>query len=217
MPAPQADLLVSIARASRLVPAAVSAMLGLAVIVVPLAVGVRFDFIDVTLLLHLSMAVTLGGTALVLEDRAIASTRVLPISAARVALVRMAMSTVVLTPAWVVQLVAAPHLVLAAGGYAATGLFIEPYAVLAWTWTAAWWRVNHSPDGSGASIAAPAMLIGLIAIGFLPDPIALYVNPADPGFAGSRVRWLLLLLTGIVALLCCLRATTPRGSRPSRS
>lgn len=212
--AERTDLLRSVTRAGRILPIVISAALGLSVIAVPFALGIRFGFIDATLLIHLSMVVMLSGSALTLDDPAIATTRVLPISAVRVATIRMTVAIFVLTPAWVLQLALAPHLITASGQFDAKGLFIEAYGLLVWTWVVAWWRVSSRSDGSGAVAAAPALFLGAVAIGFLPHQIALFVNPAEPEFGQSRLRWCVLLTAGIVLLTSAMsRASGARRRR----
>lgn len=195
-----ADLYLSINRTTRLRPLAVSLLFGSAIIVVPLIAGVRFEFVDVTLLVRVAMVVSLSGAAFILDDPTNTWIRVLPINATSIAITRIGLALAIITPVWAIQLALAPQLVQASSPYQPWGLSIEAYGLLAWTWTAAWWRASNQPDGSGGAIAAPALFITVIASGFLPDQWALAMNPAELGYADSRLRWLIILAAGVIAL-----------------
>lgn len=214
------DLYRSILRTTRLKPLAVSLALGTAVIGIPLLLGLRFEYLDVTLTIRVAMVVSLSGAAFVLDDPTLATTRVQPFHAGAVAITRMCFALALITPFWVLQLAFAPHLVEASAPYNPWGLAIEAYAFLAWMWAAAWWRAMRRNDGAGGALAAPALFIVAMVLAFLPAGVALFLNPAEPGYDASRLRWLVLLLAGLAVLVLGLVRSRPisrgwrrRGSR----
>jgi hypothetical protein len=90
--------------------------------------------------------------------------------------------------------------------YPRAGLVLEPYALLAWAWAFAV-LASARPGGRGSVLAAPGLLVLSVVLALLPEQTAFYLAPGAPGFPGSRVRWVLLLTTGLAALAssCALR------------
>lgn len=200
------DLLRSVLRAGRWWPAVTGAATGVVIVLVPLLLGLEVGYLDATTLLHLSLAVTVCGAAFTLDDPTRSMSSALPVSPVRVALVRMAAASAVILASWVVQLVLAPHVIDATvGPYPGMSLFVEAPAVLVWTWLAAWVATARRVGGDGSSLAAPAVVIVMLTIGFLPDAAALFLAPADEGFAASRVRWVVILVAGVLSLGAALR------------
>lgn len=195
-----ADVLATIVRTTRTGPLACSAALSVLVLLVPIVLGAELDFLDATLTLHLAMVAMLIGTAFVLDDPAQPLTEVLPFSARYVRAVRMALTLVPVTACWAVLLWLAPMTVTSAAAYPRTGLVVEPYAFLAWTWACAGFA-GARRAGRGSSLAAPALLVLSVVPALLPDSVAFYVSPGAPAYEESRLRWAALLVAGLVALL----------------
>lgn len=205
-----ADVLATVVRTTRLGPLACSAALSVLVLVVPIALGAELDFLDATLTLHLAMVAMLIGTAFVLDDPAQPLTEVLPVSARHVRAVRMVLTLVPVTLCWAVLLWLAPMTVTSVAAYPRAGLVVEPYALLAWTWACAAFAGSRR-GGRGSSLAAPALLVLSVVPALLPDSVAFYVSPGAPGFAESRLRWVVLLVAGLVALVVVALNRKPAG------
>jgi fluoroquinolone transport system permease protein len=194
-----ATVLGAVIRATPFGPLACSAALSVAVLLTPILVGVELDFLDATLTLHLAMVAMLLGTAFVLDDPARPLTEVLPISARRAGVIRMAVTLVPVTVCWAVLLWLAPMTVASTAPYPRAGLVLEPYALLACVWALAVTAAARR-GGRAGTIAAPALLILSVILAMAPDAAAFYVSPGAPGFADSRVRWVALLAAGSLAL-----------------
>jgi len=202
-----ADAVRAIAGNTRLSPLWCSGALSIAIMVTPILLGENFTFSDSTLLLHLSMVTLLIGAAFVLDDPARDLTAVLPFSGVRVDITRMLLALVPVTAFWLALLAMAPYIVVNEGRYARNGLFIEPYALLAWTWAVAMAVGKRRGTDSRGAVAAPFLLIFSLGLAVLPTAAMVYLSPNAPGYAGTRVRWAVLLAIGVVALVV---ATSPR-------
>lgn len=198
------DVLRTVLRTTRFGPLACGAVVSVLVLLVPIMLGADLDFLDATLTLHLAMVAMLLGAAFVLDDPAHPLTEMLPISARHVSVIRMAVSLLPITACWAVLLWLAPLTVSSVAAYPRAGLVLEPYALLAWTWVFAV-GIGSRSSARGGVLAAPALLVLSVVPALLPDSAAFYVAPGAPAFADSRVRWVVLLVTGLVGLLTALR------------
>jgi hypothetical protein len=210
-----ADVLATIVRTSRTGPLACSAALSVLVLLVPIVLGAELDFLDATLTLHLAMVAMLIGTAFVLDDPAQPLTEVLPYSARYVRAVRMALTLVPVTACWAVLLLLAPMTVTSAAAFPRAGLVVEPYALLAWSWACAVFA-GARRGGRGSMLAAPALLVLSVVPALLPDPVAFYVSPGAPAYEESRLRWAVLLVLGLIALLVVVARWRPVAARRTR-
>ncbi len=206
------DILGAVIRTTRFGPLTCSAALSVLVLLVPLLMGADLDFLDATLTLHLAMVAMLLGAAFVLDDSARPLTEVLPVSAKRVTVIRMAVTLVPITACWAVLLWLAPLTVASVAAYPRAGLILEPYALLAWVWALAVTTAARR-GGRASTMAAPALLIVSVVLALMPEAASFYVSPGAPTFPGSRVRWAALLAVGVIALGTTLtdrRPLTPR-------
>lgn len=194
------DVVVAIIRATTWVPFAVGTVIGTGLLLVPLAVGIRFEFLDVALLARLSMVALLSGCCFVLDDATMRSTFALPVSASQVAWIRIASTLAVFAVAWAGVMLLAPHLVTSGTPDRTWALAVEPFALLPWIWAAAWVRAVRDLDGNGSALAAPVLFAVAAGLAFLPHGVELYVNPGAPDFAGSRLRWMAVLAAGSAVL-----------------
>lgn len=190
----------SVARSSRLWPVAASASLAFVVVAVPRAAGVRLEYLDATSFINLTMVILISGAAFALDDPAFSATAALPISPARVAILRMVFCLLVITPIWLCQLWIGPQLVVKGTEYDVWGMFIQPFALLLWMWALAFWRTGRAPDGAGGMAAGPALVLVTLGFALLPERWALFLSPGTPFYADSRCRWLMILLVGALAL-----------------
>lgn len=215
-PVDSLETLWSLRRATRLGPVLVSSLMGVAIVAVPVALEQQFRLLDVTLILHLGMLTMLVGAGFVLDDPADNTTAVTPLGPGRVAAVRLGMASVVLALSWSSQLALAPRLVSVGQSVPQLSLGIEAPAMATWIWAvAALAGSARERNAAGGAVAAPFTIISGVAIALLPDRVALFVNPTDDGFDDSRVRWIIVLVTGAVALaLSVQRLASGRRSRP---
>ena len=207
----RADLLRSVVRATRLRPLVISSVVGVLVVAIPLVGGARLDLFDVSTVLHLALVATLTGAAFVLDDPTYGGLLGLPVSARTVTVVRVALATVIVSVAWGLQLLMAPHLDASGQVLPRAGLSIEAYGLVVWIWVMALGTALRRQDGIGGTTAAPVFLLSSFLITLLPDDIALFVNVADPDFGSSRWRWSLVLLAGILMFTLVLRRPSRRG------
>jgi hypothetical protein len=204
----------TIVRATRFGPLACSCVLSVLVFLVPIMFGAEHDFLDATLTLRLAMVALLLGAAFVLDDSARPLTEALPLSANRAAAIRMAVTLVPITACWALLLWLAPMTVASAAFYPRAGLIVEPYALLAWLWALAI-GASGRRGGRSSALAAPALLIFAAGLALLPEAVAIYVPPGAPGYAESRLRWAVLLLVGLTALVAVVSGRLRVRVRPA--
>lgn len=204
------DLLDSVRRTTVLTPLLVSSTLGVTLLAALLTLGVRLAPMDVASTLRFSLAVTLVGATFLLDDPARTSTQALPVSPARVAAIRLAFGTAILTVSWIAQLLLAPQLSNSSLPFDPRPFVIEAYGIVVWLWVGAAWRAPHDRKGSGASFAAPALLLLFVALMLLPDSVALFVDGDSPDLVASRWRWAVVLLTGVISLALLLAPSRRR-------
>lgn len=213
------DVLVEVVRTARLAPLWCSGALSVLVLLVPAALGAELDILDATSALHLALVALLVGAAFVLDDPARTLTEVLPVSARRTAVVRMAVALFPVTAAWALLLWLAPLTVRSDTPYPRGGLVIEAYALLAWTWAVAARVGARRNDGSGSVAAAASLLVVATALTMLPRRWAFYLSPGAEGFSDSRWRWSVFLAAGVALLVAGIaprRRSASLGPRPWR-
>ena len=210
------DLVVTLLRSTRLLPLCASALLGVLVVAGPIALRVRLDVLDATLVLHLAMVTLLSGAAFVLDDPARSLTEVLPIPARAVALFRAGIGLVVVSAGWLVILWLAPHTTTSEVPYPRAGLVVEAYALVVWVWAVAAHVAGTRGDGVGGQVAAPFGLGLACLLAVLPSGLAFFVTPGAPEYAESRARWFVLLATGLAALAAALAGRGRLRSRRRR-
>lgn len=194
------DAIRAVLRSTRLLPLLCGGALSVVVLSIPILAGTRFDFIDATLSLHLSMLIVLVGAAFVLDDPARPLTEVMPISATRTTVLRMALSLIPITVFWSILLALAPYTVSNSRDYDRWGLIIELYALLTWVWAVAAAVAARRDGGMASPLAAPFVLFAGVVLVLLPDSAALFVSPGAEHFGPSRWRWLAVGVVGAGAL-----------------
>lgn len=100
---------------------------------------------------------------------------------------------------------------------AAGGLALEAAALAAVAVAVALWAGDRAPDGRGGSVAAPALLVGMLAALVIqrlqPRLLTLLpFSPDDPSWVPAHGWWALILsLAALVVVRCCQDPATPRG------
>lgn len=216
------DLVAAVLRATKLTALVTTSVIGVAFLVLPLVFGLRNSLrdLDVGVIYHLSLIVSLAGAGFVLDDRAHETLAVTTIGRARVAVIRMLAGLAALAPVWWLQLWLVPQLIDTDRHIPTLGLAIEGPILAICIWAVGSVFAARF-DGQASSVAVPAALIGCALIFFLPAPISLFENPASDRFAASRLRFLVLGVLGVAALTYSLRtknffAPGPRVGGPGR-
>lgn len=203
-------LVAAVLRGTKLTALVTTSVIGVAFLAVPLLFGLRNSLrdLDVGVIYHLSLIVSLAGAGFVLDDRAHETLAVTAVGRARVAVIRMLAGLCALAPVWWLQLWLVPQLIDTDRQIPTLGLAIEGPILAICIW-AAGSVFSARFDGNGSSVAVPAALIGCALIFFLPAPITLFENPASAAFAASRLRFLVLGVLGAAVLTFSLRAKKP--------
>ncbi|HEY0189134.1 MAG TPA: hypothetical protein VGC67_16720 [Cellulomonas sp.] len=170
------------------------------VLVVAGLVSARYGLgtVDATTALHVSMLVTLLGACYVLDDPAAASLVAMPVGPLHTTALRMTVGSVLVGASWLAQLALAPQLVTSSADWHPLGLVVEPFAILTAVFAVGAWRIGARPERSAAP-AALLVLFGYYAIMlFAPESFVLVASSADHVWSASRVRWVVLLLAGLI-------------------
>ena len=161
--------------------------------------------------LLVGMVALVCGAAFALEDPTEDDLAGTLVGVAARRLVRIGLALPVLAVAWWALVALARSGGTLTGLPATDGAFaVEATALLALAlWVAAVFR------GSGAALAVPAVLGGLLVLEtFLPARWALTVDPGDPElWAAAHRRWALLAVVAVMAFLWCSRDPARRGPR----
>ena len=159
------------------------------------ATGLRFALLDVTFLLHLTLALTVAGAPFTLTDPCSEFLSSLPRSFTITRIQRSVATAAAVVGSWILQLLMAPALIRSSEAYPISGLVIEvmPFILLA---LALSWR---DADGRSGAAGMIGLCVLYLACWVVPKGFDLFLEPNDPGFAGSRMRW--WLLTGTTAVL----------------
>ena len=196
-------LLRPTARATRWLPMAVGAALGLAIVLVPEALTTKLTGSQLTDLLRIAATCLALGAAFVLDDPATRSTPTVPTSRLARNLTRVLIALPALALCWAVTLglakATAHH--PAAGNVPAAALTLEAATLVAAAVALAAATARFSSDGNTGVFTAPAVLLLIAVIWFLPHRVAIVVPPGDPHWAAAHQRWAALLAAALVAFL----------------
>jgi hypothetical protein len=208
-------LLRPTARAMRWGPLAAAAGLGLAIVAVPAILSVRPAAAHLAMLLRLAAACGALGTAFLLDDPATRTTPTVPTSRLVRHLVRAGIALPVIAAWWVAALAVArtgvePEVSAGLPGAAIT-LEAAALVVVALALAAAGLRLTA--DGAVGPLAAPALLLFLAIVWFLPHRVALILNPTDPQWTSAHRRWAVLLVAAAIGFIWASREPSPRRER----
>jgi hypothetical protein len=208
-------LLRPTARAMRWGPLAAAAGLGLAVVIVPELLSVRLTAAHLTTLLRIAAACGALGVAFLLDDPATRSTPTVPTSRLIRHLVRAGIALPVAGVWWAATLTVAT--IGAKAGVAAAlpraALTLEAAALVAVAFVLAAIGQRFSTGGSAGTLAAPALLLLLAVVWFMPHRVALILAPTEPQWAPAHRRWAALLIAAVIGFGWASRESSPRGRR----
>ncbi|MFE7117575.1 ABC transporter [Streptomyces sp. NPDC057654] len=193
-------------RATRTAPLAVAAAAALLLSGGPALAG-GLEMTDVALLMRSGAVLLALGSAFILDDPAARTTEVVPVPRWLPRALRAALAVLVTGAAWggVVALgtlatTPAERPLLPAGG-----MTLEALALLALALALAALGLRLTP-GSGGALAAPGMVLCVLAAVLLPLPDSAqpFAQPLSPGWDTSRWTWTVLLCatTATAAILC---------------
>jgi hypothetical protein len=208
-------LLRPTAYAIRWAPPLAAAGFGLALVAVPSVMAVVLSVEDLTALLRIAAIAGALGAAFLLDDPATGSTAVAPTSRLVRHLARVGIAVPVFG-LWWGSVIAVTHAGAEDGvrnTLPLSGLTVEAAAILALAVALAAVAVRRSPDGTGAVVAAPGLLVVLAVLRLLPERVTLFVVPDDPRWVASHDRWAMLLAVAFVGAVwasCESRAASRR-------
>jgi hypothetical protein len=208
-------LLRPMARAMKWGPLLVAAGVGLAVVAIPAILSVGLTAAHLTTLLRIAAACGALGLAFLLDDAATRTTATVPTSR----LIRHAVRAGIALPAigiwWATTLTVATIGVKPAVAASLPGaaLTLEAAALVAAAFLLAASGLRFTTDGSGGTLAAPALLILLAVVWFMPHRVALILAPADPLWVAAHHRWAVLLIAAVAGFVWASRDSSPRGKR----
>jgi hypothetical protein len=194
-------------------PFAVAAGVGLAVVIAPMAISDRLTAAHLATLLRLAAACGALGVAFLLDDPATRSTPTVPTSRLVRHAVRVAVALPVAALWWAATLAT---VTLGANRQAVAALprgalTLEAAALVAVAFVLAAAGLHVSVDGSAGTLAAPALLIALAVVWFLPRRVALVLAPADPHWGSAHRRWVMVLLVAGIGFLWASRESHRRA------
>ncbi|MFI2752364.1 hypothetical protein ACGIF2_02890 [Cellulomonas sp. P22] len=193
------EVTAAVLRSSRLAPIVVSAVAGLLVVAALVSARYGLGTVDATTALHVSMLVTLVGACYVLDDPAAASLVAMPVGPLRTTTLRMIVGAVVVGTSWLAQLALAPRLVASSAEWHPLGLVVEPFAILTAVFAAGAWSIGNRPERSVVPVALLVLFAYYAVMLFVPDSFVLVASAADQAWDSSRVRWVVLLVAGLVS------------------
>jgi hypothetical protein len=203
-------------RSTNRVAIAVGAVVALAFGWIPLAAGIGLELSDAVTMLRFAAIGLVIGLAFVLDDPAAVTTATLPTPRHVLVALRVAPAAVLATVVWTVAWLGC-RLALDAESRALLpygGLLLELLALLALTFWLAGTRWGDETVRGGV-LAAPALVLLLIAAALLPDAAAVFPSPGTDRWDGSRWVWAAVLATGLAGLAWTGREPAPR-SRPAQ-
>ena len=216
-------LLRPTARATSWVPVAVGAALGLAIVLVPEALTTKLTGTQLTDLLRIAATCLALGAAFVLDDPATRSTPTVPTSRLARNLIRAVIALPATALCWAVTLglakATAHH--QAAGNHSAAwnlpaaALTLEAATLVATAVALAAMTARFNSDGNTGVFTAPAVLLLVAVIWFLPHRLAIVVPPGDPHWTAAHHRWAVLLAVALIAFLWTSHEGTGRPARGS--
>jgi hypothetical protein len=202
---PTARLVSSLLRPSlRLAPRTpllLSGFVGLATAAAPVVVGAELGLPDGAMLSRVGAVAVALGAGFALDDPAAPTTVVVPVPrllqrAVRAVPVFMAACAIWVAVAALARLAVAPE---ARGLFPWGGLALEAAALVVISLALAARGLPFTEGEHGAMVAAPGLVLLVIAAMLLPDQAALFVPPGHPHWASSHHVWAVLLGVGAVA------------------
>lgn len=192
---------------------AIAAGVGLAVVIVPMAWSNRLTAAHLATLLRLAAACGALGVAFLLDDPAARTTPAVPTSRLVRHAVRVAVALPVAALWWAATLIA---VTLGADRHAVAALprgalTLEAVALVAVALVLAAAGLHVGTDGSAGTLAAPALLMALAVVWFLPRRVALVLAPADPHWNAAHRRWGVVLLAAGIGFVWASRDSIRRG------
>jgi fluoroquinolone transport system permease protein len=216
-------LLRPTARAMRWGPLLAAGGLGLLIVGLPTALADQLTAAGLTTLLRIAAAGGALGIAFLLDDPAARTIPTVPTSRRLRHLLRAGIALPVAGLWWgaivLVTSLVATEGVLAAVPLGAVTLEAAALALLGLTVAAGALRLTA--DEPAGPLAAPALLVLLVAVWLLPHRVALIVAPADPQWDSAHRRWVAVLAGAVLVLVWVgreptggLRKGTRRIARP---
>jgi hypothetical protein len=208
-------LLRPMAHAMKWGPLLIAAGLGLAVVAVPAVLSVRLTAGHLTTLLRIAAACGALGVAFLLDDPATRTTPTVPTSRLVRHAVRAAIALPVAGVWWAATLTVATIGVQPAvtAALPRTALTLEAAALVAAALVLAASGLRFAADGTAGPLAAPALLMLLAIVWFMPYRVALILGPADPHWASAHRRWAVLLIAAVIGFVWASRDPSPRRRR----
>jgi hypothetical protein len=206
------------ARAIRWGPAAIAGGLALAALIVIETLATGLTTAQLTDLLRIAAACGALGIAFMLDDPA--TTSLLTVPASR--LIRHLLRAAITLPAaalWWIAILAITTVEAKSAVAAALprgALTVEATALTAVALALAAVGQRYSTGGNTGVIAAPALLITVAIMWFLPHQVALALAPADPHWTAAHHRWVALLAAAVIGFLLASREPTPHRDRARR-
>ena len=212
------SLLRPTARAIKWGPAAVAGGLALAVLIVPGTLATGLTTAQLTGLLRIAAACGALGIAFILDDPAATSLLTVPASRLTRHLLRAAITLPAAALWWIATLAIATAEAEAAvvAALPRGALTVETAALTAIALALAAAGQRYSTGGNTGVIAAPALLIVVAIMWFLPHQVALVLPPADPRWTAAHHRWAALLAAAAIGFLVASREPAPHRRRTRR-
>jgi hypothetical protein len=88
-------------------------------------------------------------------------------------------------------------------------LTLEAAALVAVAFVLAASGLRFATDGSAGTFAAPALLILLAILWFMPHRVALILTPTDPHWTSAHHRWAALLIAAVIGFVSASRGSSP--------
>jgi hypothetical protein len=201
------------ARAMRWGPFLAAAGLGLAVVAVPTVLSVRVTIGPLITLLRIAAACGALGVAFLLDDPSTRTIPTVPTSRLVRHVVRAAVALPVAAIWWAATLVVSTIGVRAPVAHALprAALTVEAAALVAVAFVLAASGLRINSGGTAGPLAAPALLVLLAGVWFLPYRVALILAPTDPHWSSAHRRWAVLLGVAVVGFVWAGRDPSPRG------
>jgi hypothetical protein len=199
-------LLRPTARAMAWGPFAVATGLGLAILIVPEILSDRLTAAHLTTLLRIAAACGALGVAFLLDDPAARSISTVPTSRLVRHAIRAGIAVPVTAAGWAVALAVTtfgPKAALPRGT-----LTLEAAALVAVAFALAAAGLRVTTEASAGTLAAPALLILLAIVWFVPRRVALILAPDDPQWTAAHHRWAALLIAAVITFILASRESS---------
>ncbi|YAL82437.1 hypothetical protein ACMYYO_10940 [Dermacoccaceae bacterium W4C1] len=172
----------------------------------------RFEFLDVTTVLRLTLVPTVVAVPFLLDDPLHHEQRALPVSLHRTLMTRLWIATGLVMTSWLAQLAVSPRLIDSGQPFAWQGMLIEPFPFVLLGFAAGLSGLRSGNAGVRGVVACAG---AWIVCWFLPEGLTLFLNPVEEGYAATRWRWAVLSVMCLIGLVLALRRWA--GSRRSLS